>query len=116
VWQIEEAEGEAVSDEFLRHLSPARFEHINRYGRYRFASRNRVPKRPFPFQYDKKAKLTGVDGREAPQDFGKPALNGPVTSAREHRMPPAVATSVKACLKSRVLEPASRLGRRTGDS
>jgi len=55
VWQIEEAEGEAVSDEFLRHLSPARFEHINRYGRYRFASRNRVPKRPFPFQYDKKA-------------------------------------------------------------
>jgi rRNA maturation protein Nop10 len=23
-------------DERLRHLSPARFEHVNRYGRYRF--------------------------------------------------------------------------------
>ena len=36
VRQIEEAEGEGVSEELLRHLSPARFEHINRYGRYRF--------------------------------------------------------------------------------
>jgi TnpA family transposase len=36
VRQIEKAEGEAVSEELLRHLSPARFEHINRYGRYRF--------------------------------------------------------------------------------
>jgi hypothetical protein len=36
VRQIEETEGEGVSDELLRHLSPARFEHINRYGRYRF--------------------------------------------------------------------------------
>ena len=30
------AEGQEVRDEDLAHLSPTRFEHINRYGRYRF--------------------------------------------------------------------------------
>lgn len=30
------AEGHAVSDDDVAHLSPARFEHINPYGRYHF--------------------------------------------------------------------------------
>ena len=30
------AEGMEVRDEDLVHISPARFEHINRYGKYRF--------------------------------------------------------------------------------
>lgn len=28
--------GNSFIDERLEHLSPARFEHVNRYGRYRF--------------------------------------------------------------------------------
>jgi hypothetical protein len=29
-------EGDPFDDQRLKHLSPARFEHVNRYGRYRF--------------------------------------------------------------------------------
>jgi Tn3 transposase DDE domain len=30
------AEGHVITDEALGHLSPARFEHINPYGKYQF--------------------------------------------------------------------------------
>jgi len=36
VRQMDSGEGDPLEDERLRHLSPARFEHVNRYGRYRF--------------------------------------------------------------------------------
>lgn len=29
-------EGQQISDEDLRHISPCRFEHINKYGKYSF--------------------------------------------------------------------------------
>ena len=31
-----DAGGDSFDDDRLKHLSPARFEHVNRYGRYRF--------------------------------------------------------------------------------
>ena len=36
VRQMDSGEGDPLEDERLRHLSPARFEHVNRYGRYHF--------------------------------------------------------------------------------
>ena len=36
VRQMDSGEGDPPEDERLRHLSPARFEHVNRYGRYHF--------------------------------------------------------------------------------
>lgn len=43
------SEGRRFTDEDVVHLSPARFEHINPYGRYHFdpeLAKSRAPRRP----------------------------------------------------------------------
>ncbi|MBV8488049.1 MAG: Tn3 family transposase [Planctomycetaceae bacterium] len=40
------AKGERIAPEDLAHLSPARFEHINPYGRYQFRVDRWVGKKP----------------------------------------------------------------------